>query len=337
MRGRVEALGRALELPAERPALEEIRRVVTIFRELRSGVTEDGKTKLKSPSGTLSTAEAISVMTQRLVAGGALRRRRARRRRRRRGHRRRGRQGPGAGPRRLARVPRDGGQGARRLGGPLPRHAGGAPSDASPSSASAITGPARRARSRARSRRLEPDAVLVEGPPEGDAIAAAGGRRGDAAAGRAARLRTRRAAAARCSIRSPPSRPSGRRCATRSRATCPLRFIDLPRPHWLGARGDATAMSAMSLRSDPLGVLAEAAGYEDAERWWEDVVEQRRDEPPPSRRCAEAMGAAARRPRARDRARGAARGAHAPRPSARRSGRASSGSPSSAAPGTRPR
>jgi MoxR-like ATPase len=59
---RVEQLGRALDLPAEKPALEEIRRVVTIFRELRDGVTMDGKTKVKSPSGTLSTAEAISVM-----------------------------------------------------------------------------------------------------------------------------------------------------------------------------------------------------------------------------------------------------------------------------------
>ncbi|WP_088241981.1 ATP-binding protein [Calothrix rhizosoleniae] len=59
---RVESLGRALELPAEPPALEEVRRIVTVFRELRSGVTEDGKTKIKSPSGTLSTAEAISVV-----------------------------------------------------------------------------------------------------------------------------------------------------------------------------------------------------------------------------------------------------------------------------------
>jgi hypothetical protein len=59
---RVESMGRALELPAEKPALEEIRRLVTIFRELRNGVTEDGQTKIKSPSGTLSTAEAISVM-----------------------------------------------------------------------------------------------------------------------------------------------------------------------------------------------------------------------------------------------------------------------------------
>ena len=60
---RVASLGRALELPAEKPALEEIRRVVTVFRELRDGVTADGKTKLKTPSGTLSTAEAISVVT----------------------------------------------------------------------------------------------------------------------------------------------------------------------------------------------------------------------------------------------------------------------------------
>jgi MoxR-like ATPase len=64
---RVASLGHALELPAEPPALEEIRRVVTIFRELRDGKTADGKTKLKSPSSTLSTAEAISVMSNGLA------------------------------------------------------------------------------------------------------------------------------------------------------------------------------------------------------------------------------------------------------------------------------
>jgi MoxR-like ATPase len=64
---RVESLGRALELPAEPPALEEVRRVVTIFRELRRGATEDGKTKIKSPSSTLSTAEAISVINSGLA------------------------------------------------------------------------------------------------------------------------------------------------------------------------------------------------------------------------------------------------------------------------------
>ena len=64
---RVAALGRALELPAEAPALEEIRRLVTIFRELRAGVTLDGKAKLKSPSGALSVAEAISVLNNGLA------------------------------------------------------------------------------------------------------------------------------------------------------------------------------------------------------------------------------------------------------------------------------
>ncbi len=67
VRRRVESLGRSLELPAEPPALEEIRRIVTIFRELRGGVTGDGKTKLKTPSGTLSTAEAISVVNNGLA------------------------------------------------------------------------------------------------------------------------------------------------------------------------------------------------------------------------------------------------------------------------------
>ncbi len=60
---RVAEMGAALRLPAVPAADEEIRRVVTIFRELRSGVTEDGRVSLKVPSGSLSTAEAISVVT----------------------------------------------------------------------------------------------------------------------------------------------------------------------------------------------------------------------------------------------------------------------------------
>jgi MoxR-like ATPase len=67
VRTRVASLGRALEIPGEAPALEEVRRVVTIFRELRAGVTEDGKSKLKSPTGTLSPAEAISVVSHGLA------------------------------------------------------------------------------------------------------------------------------------------------------------------------------------------------------------------------------------------------------------------------------
>jgi MoxR-like ATPase len=67
---RVDSIGRALELPAEAPALAEIRRIVTVFRELREGKTEDGKAKLKSPSGTLSTAEAISVVSNGMALAG---------------------------------------------------------------------------------------------------------------------------------------------------------------------------------------------------------------------------------------------------------------------------
>jgi MoxR-like ATPase len=64
---RVADMERSLALPIEKPALDEIRRVVTVFRELREGKTLDGKTKLKSPSGSLSTAEAISVVVSGLA------------------------------------------------------------------------------------------------------------------------------------------------------------------------------------------------------------------------------------------------------------------------------
>ena len=70
VRRRVAALGVQLELPGRLEALDEIRRVVTVFRELRSGVTEDGAAQIKSPSGALSTAEAISVVTNGLALAG---------------------------------------------------------------------------------------------------------------------------------------------------------------------------------------------------------------------------------------------------------------------------
>lgn len=63
VRTRVASLGTALELPSELEALSEMQRVVTVFRELRAGTTIDQRTAVKSPSSTLSTAEAISVMT----------------------------------------------------------------------------------------------------------------------------------------------------------------------------------------------------------------------------------------------------------------------------------
>lgn len=59
---RVEKMGKMLELPTAAAPIQEIKRLVTIFRELRNGKTEDNRTKLKSPTSTLSTAEAISVI-----------------------------------------------------------------------------------------------------------------------------------------------------------------------------------------------------------------------------------------------------------------------------------
>ncbi|SNT09137.1 MoxR-like ATPase [Granulicella rosea] len=58
---RVREIGTNLSLPPIKPADEEMTRIVTLFRELREGRTLNGKTKLKTSSGSLSTAEAISV------------------------------------------------------------------------------------------------------------------------------------------------------------------------------------------------------------------------------------------------------------------------------------
>lgn len=63
VRQRVDAIGTTLQLPADLDDATQIERVVTIFRELRSGQTLDQRTTVKSPTATLSTAEAISVMT----------------------------------------------------------------------------------------------------------------------------------------------------------------------------------------------------------------------------------------------------------------------------------
>ncbi|MFF7732679.1 DUF5682 family protein [Streptomyces sp. NPDC007984] len=76
----------------------------------------------------------------------------------------------------------------------------------------------------------------------------------------------------------------------------PARFIDLPATHTLARESqedeqapegerpldaekagvdEDTGPGQAALRIDPLRVLAETAGYDDPERWWEDVVEHR--------------------------------------------------------------
>ncbi|PKT69308.1 hypothetical protein CW362_30350 [Streptomyces populi] len=90
------------------------------------------------------------------------------------------------------------------------------------------------------------------------------------------------------------------------------RFIDLPAAHTLargteetdpgpgedpgpaGDPGGAGRPDAAAVRIDPLAVLAETAGHDDPERWWEDVVEHRagaaRDPFAPFAVLEEAMG-----------------------------------------------
>ncbi|MET8691806.1 DUF5682 family protein [Streptomyces bauhiniae] len=58
----------------------------------------------------------------------------------------------------------------------------------------------------------------------------------------------------------------------------PARFIDLPATHslaWEENTGASEEEEAEHARVDPLAALAEAAGYDDPERWWEDAVEHR--------------------------------------------------------------
>ncbi|MFJ1734864.1 DUF5682 family protein [Streptomyces sp. NPDC088254] len=57
----------------------------------------------------------------------------------------------------------------------------------------------------------------------------------------------------------------------------PARFIDLPAAHSLAwdKEEETEDGGAGDLRVDPLAALAAAAGHDDPERWWEDVVEHR--------------------------------------------------------------
>ncbi|MFD6025360.1 DUF5682 family protein [Streptomyces griseoluteus] len=79
----------------------------------------------------------------------------------------------------------------------------------------------------------------------------------------------------------------------------PARFIDLPATHslaWQEDTGDGDPEEeAEHARVDPIAALAEAAGYDDPERWWEDAVEHRgpgRGEPfAPFAALEDAMGA----------------------------------------------
>ncbi|MEO3812762.1 DUF5682 family protein [Sphaerisporangium sp. B11E5] len=143
-------------------------------------------------------------------------------------------------------------------------------------------------------RRLRPDIVLIEGPPEADALVAL-----------AADPDMEPPVALLAHVPGEPSRagfwpfavfsPEWQAIRYAHEAGVPVRFCDLPAAHSLAGppRGAADAGDGPGDEArpedgtedqdpggrDPIGRLAEAAGYDDPERWWEDVVEHRGDAP----------------------------------------------------------
>ena len=68
---RIEKLSEGMALLSKVPKAEVIKKVCTIFRELRQGETLDGKQKIKSTANVLSTAEAISLLTNSMSLAGS--------------------------------------------------------------------------------------------------------------------------------------------------------------------------------------------------------------------------------------------------------------------------
>ncbi|MFI8369249.1 DUF5682 family protein [Streptomyces sp. NPDC085466] len=140
-----------------------------------------------------------------------------------------------------------------------------------------------------------PDAVLIEGPAEADALAAL-----------AADPGLRPPVALLAHAADDPGRAAFWPFAAFSPEWAalrwavdrgvPVRFVDLPAAHTLAAADptwDDSEEADGSARIDPLAELARAAGHEDPEQWWEDVVELRGDTDPlaPFAALAEAMTA----------------------------------------------
>ena len=71
VKNRVSEIATNYRLKAALPADEVVLKVVTIFRELRKGLTLDEKQKINSPSSVISTAEAISLLTNSMALAGS--------------------------------------------------------------------------------------------------------------------------------------------------------------------------------------------------------------------------------------------------------------------------
>ncbi len=126
---------------------------------------------------------------------------------------------------------------------------------------------------------LDPDVVVIEGPSELDDVAALArspSMRPPVAALVYVPDAPRRAAFYPLAVFS-PEWVALRWAASRDR---PVRFADLPAANLLAEQErpeqvDGGDGAWEAVRSDPLAELAGAAGFDDPERWWEDVVELR--------------------------------------------------------------
>ncbi len=135
---------------------------------------------------------------------------------------------------------------------------------------------------------LRPDCVLVEGPPEGDALLALladPDLEPPVALLVYAPQLPGRAAFYPFALFS----PEWQALSWAIRHEVPVRFIDLPQAHRLALpeaseapeeqeEAEATQTALPTLRHDPLAVVARTAGFADGERWWERLVEERPDD-----------------------------------------------------------
>ncbi len=131
-----------------------------------------------------------------------------------------------------------------------------------------------------------PDVVLIEGPPEADAIlplAADEQMRPPVALLAYATDDVARAAFWPFAVFS----PEWQAIRWASAAGVPVRFCDLPAAHQFALDGDRRAGRS----ADPLARLAAVAGYDDPERWWDDMIEHRRGGESPFTVIADAMTA----------------------------------------------
>jgi hypothetical protein len=121
---------------------------------------------------------------------------------------------------------------------------------------------------------VRPDRVLVEGPPDADDVISLAAH---AEMVPPVAVLVYDAADPKTAVYYPFARFSPEWVAIRwaLENAVPVRFMDLPQ----SIRLAATADEAPGGHHDPLGDLAAAAGYDDGERWWEHLVEHRRDQP----------------------------------------------------------